>query len=390
MKRIGSLIFSAMFAFMISSIPSYKVNAAVQNPITRSDAEKRALAMINLSWTYDSSRNASISSAYAAHVSQPKQFNNVTTAQVTGIPYNWGGQDGIDTTSFDAPWTDFLTAIQQGAYAGNVNTDADHGYIQGTAGIDCSGFVQAVFNIKDWKLSTSTLFNTYFTKINLSDIKHMDILDRPGDHVLIFDRWGTLNGIDGAFTYESTWDQIFGGIQGTKQYFVAMDDINNGYIPGRYINIVDDTAAVPQTQPAPVQSGLAQGMFAQITNVNYYANFRSSTGINSSIIGTIPKGTVVYLISSSNGWYQVNYNGMVGWVSGTLLSQIPSGKYVSVNNVYMLNIRSNPSSTSSILGTLGLNQYALVTDYSSDGSWYKISINGIQGWAYSKYLKYIY
>lgn len=79
----------------------------------------------------------------------------------------------------NAPWNNFLQAINQGAFAGNVDITDGYSYIPGTAGIDCSGFVQAVFNIDDYKISTSTMFDKYFKRIDLNSIKHMDILDRP-------------------------------------------------------------------------------------------------------------------------------------------------------------------------------------------------------------------
>lgn len=400
MKGFNTALFSIMFGITAIAMPIYNVSAnTVQTPMTRSQAEQRALNMINITWTYSKDKNGNISSTDANSVTQPNQYSNLTTAQVTGIPYDWGGQDGLDSNSISTPWTSFLDAISRGAFAGNVNTTAGHSYVPGTAGIDCSGFVQATFNIHDDKISTSTMFDKYFTKISLTDLKHMDILDRPGDHVLIFDKWGTLNGVTGAYTYESTWDQYFGGIQGTKQYFVTMDDINNGYIPGRYVNIVDDSQnstptpvsnPTPAPTPTPNQSSVTAGIFAQITNVNNAANFRVSPSTTSAIVSTIPKGAILYLITSSNGWYQVNYNGQVGWVLGNLVTSIPSGKYVTINNVYQLNIRSNSSTSSSIVGTLAQNQYAQVLDYSKDGNWIKISINGIQGFAYSKYLRYIY
>jgi len=380
MNKFNTGLFSIIFGITAISMPIYNVSAdTVQTSITRSQAEQRALNMINTTWTYYKDKNGSISSVDANIVTQPNQYSNLTTSQVTGIPYNWGGQDGLDSNSTNAPWTSFLDAISKGAFAGNVNTTAGHSYVAGTAGIDCSGFVQATFNIHDSKISTSTMFDKYFTKINLSDLKHMDILDRPGDHVLIFDRWGTLNGINGAYTYESTWDQVFGGIQGTKKYFVTMDDINNGYIPGRYVNIVDTT-----------QNSVTAGIFAQIANVNSAANFRIGPSTTSAIVGTIPKGTILYLITSSNGWYQVNYNGQIGWVYNSVVASIPSGKYVTINNVYQLNIRSNPSTSSSIIGVLGRGQYAQVLDYSQDSNWIKISINGVEGFAYREYLRYIY
>lgn len=387
MKRYKSLLFGILFGITAVTSPIANVSAAsTQTPITRTQAEQRASNMINLTWIYSNTQNGTLSSNYTPLVTQPSQFANLTTAQVTGIPYDWGGGDGLDSTSIGAPWTNFLDAISKGAYAGNVNITAGQQYVPTTAGIDCSGFVQGTFNIRDYKISTSTMFDKYFTKINLSDIKHMDILDRPGDHVVIFDKWGTLNGVQGAFTYESTPDQVFGGIQGTKQYFLTMDDLNDGYIAGRYVNIVEDSVNTP-TVPHPIDAGV----FAQITNVTNYANLRSTPSTSANMVGSIPKGTVVYLISYSNGWYQLKYNGQVAWVYGTLISPINSGKYVTVNGTtYQVNIRNNPSATSSnIIGVLTQGQYSEVIDYSSDGKWMKISVNGVQGWSSSSYLSYI-
>lgn len=385
MKRTKLFALGVLFSVAASVLPGYKVSAAVQTPISRSQAEQRALNMINLSWTYSSSLNGNINSSYSNFVTKPSQLVNATSNQMTGIPYDWGGLDGLDSSSYYAPWSNFLDAVSKGAYIGNVNTDAGYGLIPGTAGIDCSGFVQAAFNIKDDKLSTSTMFNTYFTKIALSDIKHMDILDRPGDHVVIFDKWGTMNGISGAFTYEATPDQTFGGIQGTKKYFLTMSDLNNGYIPGRYINVMDDQTA---SQPSG-QSGVTSGIFAMVSNVNSFANFRSNPSISANLLGTIPKNSILYLISGSSGWYQVKYNDQVGWIYGNVLSTIPNSKYATVNNVTMLNIRTSPSSGSQIVGTLSQGQYAEVLGYSSDGLWMNIKINGVQGYSYAKYLSYI-
>lgn len=418
-KLISSLVAMLLLASSFISAPAQKAYALTQNSITRSQVEQRALNMINLTWTYDPSKNSNISAAYASAVTQPTQFANATTMQAIGIPYNWGGIDGTDSHSYQAPWTNFLDAVSKGAYAGNINARAGLGYIPGTAGLDCSGFVQAAFNIQDYKQSTTTLFNNYFTKIALSDIKHMDILDKLGSHVVIFDKWGTMNGINGAFTYESTPDQTFGGIQGVKRYFMTMTELNSGYVPGRYINIADDptpvqptvtttpsavtVAPVATTPPAvtvspavttptsnQTMSPVAKGYFAQVANVNSTANVRAAASVDSSIIETIPKGTIIYLNDSSNGWYQIKYNNQTGWIYGNLVASIPSGKYVTLNNVSYLNIRSAASGTSPIIGFLSIGQYAQVIDYSNNGSWYEISINGVQGWAYKQYLSYIY
>jgi uncharacterized protein YraI len=284
--------------------------------------------------------------------------------------------------------------------------------------MDCSGFVQAAFNIADYKQSTTTLLNNYFTKIDINSLQHMDILDKPGDHVVIFDKWGTLNGINGAFTYEATPDQTYGGIQGTKRYFISMNTINSGYIPARYNYLADETVtqtttgttsttstttttatttAVPATTPSTSTTTVSStsapkykvGGYAQVTNVTSYANLRANPGTSYAILTTVPKGTILKLNNYSNGWYQVTYGGQNGWISETVSGAVPAGQYVTVNGVYQLNIRMTPSSTAQIVGTLTQGQYAQKLDQTSDGSWYKISINGVQGWAYSKYLTYI-
>lgn len=397
MKKFSSVFLALAMASSGIVLPFTQANAAVQPSVTRTQVEQRAMSMINLNWTYSSSKNSNISSSYAQYITQPAQLKNVTTGQMTGIPYDWGGLDGLDSDSYNAPWTNFLDAVNQGAYIGNVNTDAGLGLIPGTAGIDCSGFVQASYNIKDYKQSTSTLLNNYFTPINLSDIKHMDILDKPGDHVVIFDKWGTQNGISGAFTYESTPDQTYGGIQGTKRYFMSMNEINSGYIPGRYKYLADDTQSSTtqtttstQTSSSNVTPAIAPGIFAQIENVNFAANFRSNPSTTASIIGTIPKDAIVYLADYSNGWYKVSYNGQVGWVSSTLIATLPQGKYVTIKGATQLNIRSAASSSAYIVGVLTQNQYAQVLGYSDDGNWMHISINGIDGWSSASYLSYIY
>lgn len=389
-KNRTRILFSLIAVTSVIAISVQKVNAAVQAPISRSQVEQRAVSMMDLTWTYSADKNSSIAPQYAASATLPKQFQGVTTAQFTGIPYAWGGIDGIDTASYNAAWTSFLDAVNKGAFTGNINSQAGFGYIPGTAGIDCSGFVQAAFNIADYKQSSTTLLNNYFTKIDLSSLQHMDILDKPGDHVVIFDKWGTLNGISGAFTYEATPDQTYGGIQGAKRYFISMNTINKGYIPARYINIVEDAASQSAgSTTAASTPRFKLGGYAQVYNVTSYANLRANSGTSYAVLSTVPKGTILNLINYSNGWYQVTYNGQKGWIWENTLGSVPANQYVTVNGVYQLNIRINPLSTAQIIGVLPQGQYAQKLDQTSDGSWYKISINGIQGWCYSKYLTYI-
>lgn len=49
-------------------------------------------------------------------VTLPIQLRGVTTGQMTGIPYNWGGLDSLDFNSYNEPWNNFLDAVDQGAF----------------------------------------------------------------------------------------------------------------------------------------------------------------------------------------------------------------------------------------------------------------------------------
>ncbi|MBQ6321743.1 MAG: SH3 domain-containing protein, partial [Lachnospiraceae bacterium] len=59
-------------------------------------------------------------------------------------------------------------------------------------------------------------------------------------------------------------------------------------------------------------------------------NFRSGPGTNYSIIGSVPRGSVVSYTNSYNGWDQIIYNGYVGFIHGGNLSDTaPSSSYSS-------------------------------------------------------------
>lgn len=121
-KNWTRLLVSVFTAASMIAIPVHKISAAAQTTITRSQVEQRAISMVDLTWTYSADKNSNIDPKYISSVTLPKQLQGVTTAQFTGIPYDWGGIDGVDTYSYNAPWTSFLDAVNKGAFTGNVNS----------------------------------------------------------------------------------------------------------------------------------------------------------------------------------------------------------------------------------------------------------------------------
>ncbi len=130
--------------------------------------------------------------------------------------------------------------------------------------------------------------------------------------------------------------------------------------------------------------------------VNYeFLNVRSGPSTSHSKIGTLKKGDKVGVISESNGWSKIKYNGKVAYVSSTYLSkesttpEVPSNpgesiKETKVVNYEFLNVRSGPSTSHSKIGTLKKGDKVGVI--SESNGWSKIKYNGNVAYVSSSYL----
>ena len=148
-----------------------------------------------------------------------------------------------------------------------------------------------------------------------------------------------------------------------------------GYIHGDYIGEYNNTSTTTKIVTA--------------TNLNV----RSGAGTKYSIIGSLKKGTSVSVISESNGWSKINYNGKTGYVSSKYLAYNTSSnnnssnetvKYKKIVTATSLNFRNGPSTTSSKIGSI--KEGSEVGVISESNGWSKISYNGKIGYVSSKYL----
>ena len=131
--------------------------------------------------------------------------------RITGIPYRWGGSDGIE---------EFDRKLAEGLAAG---AHSRYGVLSCAAGIDCSGFVT-----RSWGLTSSG--HAYSTsnlrdiagkpKYNwFTDMKPGDVLNRPGSHVVLFTGYnpnGTINVCEASGSkarvvcHATTWSRFVG------------------------------------------------------------------------------------------------------------------------------------------------------------------------------------
>jgi cell wall-associated NlpC family hydrolase len=116
-------------------------------------------------------------------------------------------------------------------------------------------------------------------------------------------------------------------------------------------------------------------------------NMRSAASTSSSIVTCLPKGTVVLVTGSQDGWYQVWYNGSAGYMSADYVSfsttaQSSFGTGTVTGNA--VRIRSDASTDSSILDSVSSGTTLSVTGV--NGAWYQVSYNGSTAYINSAYL----
>ena len=126
------------------------------------------------------------------------------------------------------------------------------------------------------------------------------------------------------------------------------------------------------------------------TNTKYVTattlNVRSGAGTNYSIIGSLSKGTKVEVISTTNGWSKIKYNGSTGYVSSKYLSSSSTTSSTTIKYVTAttLNVRSGAGTNYSIIGSL--SKGTKVEVISTTSGWSKIKYNGSTGYVSSQYL----
>ena len=127
----------------------------------------------------------------------------------------------------------------------------------------------------------------------------------------------------------------------------------------------------------------------QVVNVTSTLRIRESASTNSSVLGTMRNGSTFDIISKSGSWYQIKYNGIIGYVHGDYVKEIAASSSIStkgkVYNVSTnLRVRSGASTSSSVLGYLTNNTEVNIVG--SEGEWYKIQYNGGYGYVSKEYI----
>ena len=161
---------------------------------------------------------------------------------------------------------------------------------------------------------------------------------------------------------------------------------------GTDLEIIDEQNDWYKVKVKNKKSGWVSSQYVDLNSKASYVsanrvNFRSGPSTSYSVIGKLSNGDKVEVISTSNGWSKIKYNGKTGYVSSQYLSSsapessTTTTKYV---NTLSLNVRSGPSTSYSVIGKLSNGDKVEVI--STSNGWSKIKYSGKTGYVSSKYL----
>ena len=127
--------------------------------------------------------------------------------------------------------------------------------------------------------------------------------------------------------------------------------------------------------------------YVQITDTG--ANLRTGPGTNYSVAASLPRGTELVRTGMVNGWSQVQYSGGEYYVASNLVVQVEhtepeaAGETEVVGSILVtadVNIRSGPGTDYDKVGEAKKGAMLNALGRTSDGKWYLISYNGVEGY----------
>ena len=184
---------------------------------------------------------------------------------------------------------------------------------------------------------------------------------------------------------EGTWVAVLGE-SGNWYYVYALEIQRYGYMSKNFLkrsgsSTVDGGTVGVVNNPVATQ----------------FLNLRQYPSYSAPVLGIYYNGAVFRLLSSSNGWYQVQIDGQIGYfrqeyvlINGTAGGASGEIAYVKTPNGGKLNLRSAPTYT----GSSVISQFAngsqvtvlLRSTASTASSFWKVSINGVTGYVDSSFL----
>ena len=142
----------------------------------------------------------------------------------------------------------------------------------------------------------------------------------------------------------------------------------------------------PETSTPEAPKVIATGTVVNASTLNV----RSGASTSHSKIGSLKQGQKVEITQvMSNGWYQIKFNGGVGYVSNAYIKKDTPSNVIAtgtVVNASTLNVRSGASTSHSKVGSLKEGQEVEILK-TMDNGWYQIKFNNKLAYVSNEYIK---
>lgn len=158
-------------------------------------------------------------------------------------------------------------------------------------------------------------------------------------------------------TGPATYHSVIGGVlNGTTlnvigsegSWFKVNYQGKTGYVSSEFTKFVKGGTTTPEQPKQPEKPN--QGAIGDYYINASALNVRSGEGTNYRIIGALPQGQKVQVISENSGWSKINYNGQTGYIGTRYLSKTPVGGAIDNKpNNNNNNNNNNSGNSSSIL-----------------------------------------
>lgn len=232
--------------------------------------------------------------------------------------------------------------------------------------------VQVVGEVQDWfKINyagqTAYLSKDYVTKggsnENVTQGNNQEQNNKPEQNKDVTVQTGGTYVVNATSlrvrTGPAAYHSVIGGVlNGTTLNVVGSENgwfkVNyqgkTGYVSSEFVKFVKGGTATPE-QPKQPDQGTIGDYYINASALNV----RSGEGTNYRIIGALPQGQKVQVISENSGWSKINYNGQTGYIGTRFLSKTPVGGAVdnkpndNQNNNQNNNNNTNNSGDSSSL-----------------------------------------
>ncbi|WP_297635735.1 SH3 domain-containing protein [uncultured Clostridium sp.] len=164
-----------------------------------------------------------------------------------------------------------------------------------------------------------------------------------------------------------------------------------GYVYGEYVTQLN--------KPSKTWNNGESIGTGTVINIQTNLRFRSGPSTNNEVLGYFINGQAINVIGQTNGWYQVNYDGQIGYVDGQYINYKPVVTNAPNNNVVKksevggvvhvrtnLRVRTSATTKSNVIGTLYEGNKVHIIG--RDNDWYKIDLgNGTSGYVCVDYIQ---